>query len=102
MTREVFTRFRKVFTNTELHLDLRVRFAKYYVWPVLPYDVEIFKVTVMEKLETFETWIYHRILKIQWTAKVTNMEILRRIARDRELLKVIKRKKIVFLGHVMW
>lgn len=73
--------FRKVFTNTDFDLGLRVRFIECYVWSVLLYGVEgwTLKVATMNKLETFEMWIYRRILKIPWTVKMTNEVVLRRI-----------------------
>jgi len=41
-----------------------------------------------------------RILKIPWTARRTNDEILRMINKNRELLDTIKRRKTAYLGHV--
>ena len=38
-------------------------------------------------------WIYRRILKITWAARITNEEVLRRIVGERKLLKIIKKKR---------
>lgn len=52
-------------------------------------------------IEAFEMWIYRRLLRIPWTAKITNEEVLKRVDEDRELLRTIKRRKTAYLGHVM-
>lgn len=46
-------------------------------------------------------WIYRRILKIPWTAKVTNYMTLQRLSKQTEMLETIKRRKLEYLGHVM-
>lgn len=101
--RNTFIKFERVLTNTDLNLDLRVRFIKCYIWSVLLYGMESWtlKVTTMNKLEAFEMWAYRRVLKIPWTARITNENVLRRINRDRELLLTIKRRKTAYLGHIM-
>ena len=45
--------------------------------------------------------IYRRILRIPWTARITNEEVLRRIVGERKLFKIIKKKKTAYLGHIM-
>lgn len=96
-------KFRKVLTNNDFDLDLRIRFVKCYVWSVLLYGMEgwTLKVNTMNRLEAFEMWIYRRILKVPWTARKTNEEVLRTIRRKRELLEIIKRRKTAYLGHII-
>jgi len=55
----------------------------------------------MNKLEAFEMWVYRRVLRIPWTARRTNDEVLRIISKDRELLDTIKRRKTAYLDHVI-
>ena len=52
-----------------------------------------FKSYTINKIEAFEMWIYSQILKIPWTARITNKEVLRRIGGERKLLKIIIKKK---------
>ncbi|CAH1284537.1 unnamed protein product [Diabrotica balteata] len=54
-----------------------------------------------KKLEAFELWIYRIMLRIPWTARVTNEEVLRRIGRDKKLLRTIKVSKTAYLGHIL-
>uniref|UniRef100_A0A8D9FDW1 Uncharacterized protein n=1 Tax=Cacopsylla melanoneura TaxID=428564 RepID=A0A8D9FDW1_9HEMI len=54
----------------------------------------------MEKrIEAFEMYLYRRILKISWMQKITNVEVLNRMQKEKELLQTIKERKIQYLGH---
>lgn len=55
----------------------------------------------MNRLEVFKIWGYRRILKISWTARKTNKEILKWIGREHELLLTMKSRKTAYLGHVL-
>ena len=41
-------------------------------------------------LEAFEMWTWQRMLKISWTEKVTNVEVLVRANEARSILKTIE------------
>ena len=51
------------------------------------------------KLETFEMWLYHRMLQVSWTQRETNVEILRQI--EKEVLNIVKCCKLQYLGRIM-
>ena len=52
------------------------------------------------KIRSFEMWCYRRMLKIPWTDRVTNAEVLRRIKMlNTELLEKIKEIRLHFQGH---
>ncbi|KAL1456665.1 hypothetical protein WDU94_001378 [Cyamophila willieti] len=42
-----------------------------------------------------------RILKIPWTHKVTNIEVMRRMKKNKELLNTVKCRKLQYLGNIM-
>ena len=43
-----------------------------------------------KRFEAFEMWIYHRMLKISWTDKTSNKEVLRRANANRQQMKTIR------------
>ncbi|CAH2244103.1 jg5114 [Pararge aegeria aegeria] len=49
----------------------------------------------------FVMWCYRRMLRISWTQKASNVRVLQRVARSRELLLIIKKRKVKYLGHVL-
>ena len=69
-----FMKFREVLTKTEFDLNLRLRFVRCYIWSVLFYGTESWtmKVASMNRVEAFEMWRYRRMLRIPWTARITN------------------------------
>lgn len=46
-------------------------------------------------------WVYRRILRISWVDRITNEEVLRRVKKKREILLLIKERKLQYLGHIM-
>ncbi|CAG9839739.1 unnamed protein product [Diabrotica balteata] len=46
-------------------------------------------------------WIYRRILKISYVDHVTNVEVLQCMTKEKELLNLVKQRKLEYLGHVM-
>ena len=82
---------------------MKIRFVKCYVWSVLLYAMETWtlKMTDINRLEAFEMWIYRRLLKISWTDRISNEEVLRRVEQTRTLFTTVKRRKVAYLGHIM-
>ena len=103
MARAAFNKMRNLFCNDNINLKLRQRMIKCYVWSVLLYGCETWtlKVNTMNRLEAFEMWLHRRMLKIPWTDLVSNTEVLRRARAERELLSIVKVRKISYLGHVL-
>ena len=98
-----FEKMRKLVCRRELSLKCRLRIIRCYVLPVLFYGIEGWTLTkkLEGKLEAFEMWLYRRMLKIPWTARVSNAEVLNRVSKEKEVLYEIKRRKLQYFGHVM-
>jgi len=56
---------------------------------------------ITKKLEAFELWLYRRMLKIPWIARIINIEVLRRMNKNTELINTFKVRKLQYLGHIM-
>ncbi|KAL1447016.1 hypothetical protein WDU94_015647 [Cyamophila willieti] len=98
-----FLTMAKVFKSHNLTLETKIRLLKCYVYSVLLYGVETWtlKGETISKLQAFEMWLYRRILKIPWTDKITNREVLRRMKTNPELINIVKCRKLQYLGHIM-
>ncbi|XP_077287784.1 uncharacterized protein LOC143912378 [Arctopsyche grandis] len=103
MARNAFFKMRDLLCNRDFNLDLRMRILHCYVLSVLLYGVESWTMTqaTEKKLAAFEMWCFRRMLRIPWVDRVRNEEVLNRMKRKRELLSVVKRRKLRYLGHVM-
>lgn len=55
----------------------------------------------MNKLETFEFWLYRRNLKIRWTVHIINEDVMSKIGTDIKLRNTVTIRKVSYLGHIM-
>ncbi|VEN57771.1 unnamed protein product [Callosobruchus maculatus] len=101
--RATFNLMRSLLCSSTLNLKLRYRFVKCYVYSVLLYGCEAWtlKVNTINRIEAFEMWVLRRLLKIPWTAHVTNEDVLRQARCERELVQIVKKRKTAYLGHIM-
>lgn len=53
------------------------------------------------RLEAFEMWMLRHMLRVSWVDRVSNTEVLEKVNAQRELLNIIKCRKIGYLGHVL-
>jgi ribosomal 50S subunit-associated protein YjgA (DUF615 family) len=54
-----------------------------------------------KRIEAAEMWFFRRILRISWTEKITNKEVLEKAGTKRSLISTIRKRQLEFLGHVM-
>ena len=101
LAEDAFNKLRNILTNRKLSVKIRV--LKMYIWSVLLYGVEAWNLTAETwwNLEAAEMWFYHRMLRVSFVDRVTNEEILWRVDRKRELLKMVEKRQAKFLGHYM-
>ena len=52
-------------------------------------------------IEGFEMWIWRKMLKICWTRKVTNQEVLNMRHEERNMISSIHQRKHNWIGHVL-
>ena len=92
-----------IFKNRQLKLRTKIWLLECFVWPVLLYgcDAWIINKNMRERIDAVEIWFLRRILRISWVDKVTNEEVLKKAGVKRSLIKVIRKRRMQFLGHVM-
>ena len=54
-----------------------------------------------KRIEATEMWFIRRMLRISWTEKKTNEDVLAEEEYERSLMKKIETRKGKFIGHVM-
>ena len=52
-------------------------------------------------LESLEMWRWRRMEKISWTDRVRNKEVLQRVKEERNILQTVKRRKAIWIGHML-
>ena len=90
-----------ILENRKIKLVTRKRILKSYVWPVLLYGCDAWKISknMEEKLASLELWFYRRMLKVSWIDKESNEVMAERAETYRSLIKMITKRQLSF-GHI--
>jgi hypothetical protein len=102
MGKNAFMIKKRLFTSS-MNMELKKRIMKSTIWPVATYAAETWTMTLADRkrVEAFEMWTWRRMMKISWTEKVSNKEVLERVDEERVLLQMIDRRKRRWLGHIL-
>ncbi len=92
----------QIFISNKVSMTTKTRLMKAYIWATLLYGCETWtlKKDTVKRIEALEMWLYRRIGKVSWTEKQTNEAVLNRLQVKRELLSVIRRRKLSYFGHI--
>ena len=73
------TNLDSIFINRDITLPTKVRLVKAMVFPVVMYGCESWTVKKAEcqRINAFELWCWRRLLRVPWTASISNQSILR-------------------------
>ena len=98
-----FNQMRSFLTNRKVSVNVRKRAVKTYIWSILLYGAEAWTINkeMERRLEAMEMWMWRRMMKVSWTERKSNEEVLRMVGAERELLRVVRGRQMRFLGHVM-
>ena len=73
------------------------------VFPVFTYGSESWtlKKADQNRIESFELWVWRRLLRIPWTARKTNNWVLNQVNTKMSLLNFIDKGRLTYFGHIM-
>ena len=54
-----------------------------------------------QRIDAFELWCWRRLLRVPWTAKISNQFILKEISPEYSLEGMMLKLKLQFFGHLM-
>ena len=91
----------KIWKDKNISLVTKKRVLQTLVFSIASYGAEcwVLKASDKKRLESFEMWCYKRVLRISWTEKITNEEVLEKINCERRLINVLDSRKLTFIGH---
>ena len=94
---------KSILTNKNMSMVTRQRVLQCYVEPILLYGCETWTITrpIQKKIEAMEMWFWRRMLKIPWTAKRTNVEVMEEAGLTRSLVNRIRKQQATFDGHIL-
>ena len=101
--RSAFNTMRDVLCCRRLPLSSRLRLLKCYVWSTLLYGVEtwILSNTSEKRLNAFEMWSLRRMMRVSWTRRLSNENVLKLAGVKRELFRIVQNRKLCYFGHMM-
>ena len=73
------------------------------VFPVVMYGCENWTIKKAEcrRIDAFELWCWRRLLKVSWTARISNQSILKKISPEYSLERLMLKLKLQYSGHLM-
>ena len=90
-------------SRSEITLPTKVRLVKAMVFPVVMYGRESWTVKKAEcrRIDAFELWCWRRLLRVPWTARRSNLSILKEISPGCSLEGMMLKLKLQYFGHLM-
>ena len=82
----------------------KVHLVKAMVFPIVMYGYESWTIKNTEhwRIDAFELWYWRRLLTVPWTARRSNLSILKEISPEYSLEGLMLKLKLQYLGHLMW
>ena len=98
-----FQKMKSLLTNTKMSIATRKRILQCYIEPILMYGCEAWTISkqTKKKLEAVEMWFLRRMLRVPWTARKTNIEVLKETNTRRSLISRLRKRQAQFVGHIM-
>ena len=92
-----------IFKSRDITLPTKVRLVKAMVFPVVMYECESWTVkkTEHQRIDAFELWCWRRLLRVPWTARRSNLSILKEISPGCSLKGMMLKLKLQDFGHLM-
>ena len=90
-----------IFKSRNITLPTNIHLVKAMVFPGVMYGCESWTVKKAEcgRIEAFELWCWRRLLRMPWTARISNQSILKEISPEYSLEGLML--ELQYFGHLM-
>ena len=97
------TNLDSILKNRDITLPTKVRLVKAMVFPVVMYGYESWTVKKAERrrIDAFELWCWRRLLRVPWTARISNQSILKEISPECSLEGLMLKLNLQSFGRLM-
>ena len=97
------TNLDSIFKSRDITLPTKVHLVKAIVFPVVMYGCESWTIKKAEhqRIDVFELWCWRRLLRVPWTARKSNLSILKEISPGCSLEGLMLKLKLLYFGHLM-
>ena len=99
--RKAMTNLDSILKSSDITLLRKVHLVKAMVFPVVMYGCEscTIKKAELRRIDAFELWCWRRLLRVPWTARISNQSVLKEIIAECSLEWLML--KLQYLGLLM-
>ena len=97
------TNLDSILKSRDITLSTKACLVKAMVFPVVIYGCESWTMKNAEcrRIDAFELWFWRRLLRVPWTARISNQSILKEIRPEYALEGLMLKLKLQYFGHLM-
>ena len=101
--RKAMTNQDNILESRNITLPTKVRLVKAMVFPIVLYGYESWTIKKAEcrRTDVFELWCWRGLLRVPWTARISNQSILKEISPECSLEGLMFKLKLQNFGHLM-
>ena len=102
--RKALTNLDSILKSRDITLLTNVRIVKAVVFPVVNYGCESWTIKKAEhqRINAFKLWCWRRLLRVPWTARISNETTLKNINLEYSLEGLMLKLKLKNFGLLMW
>ena len=97
------TNLDSLFKSRNITLPTKLCLVKAIVFQVVMYGCESWtmKKPECQKIDAFKLWCWRRLLRVPWTARRSNLSILKEISPEYSLEGLMLKLKLQYSGHLI-
>ena len=101
--RKAMINLSSILNSRDITLPTKVHLVKAMVFPVVTYGCESWTIKKAEhwRTDAFELLCWRRLLRVPWTARISNQSILKEISPEYSLGGLMLKLKLQYFGHMM-
>ena len=101
--RKVMANLDSILESRDITLPTKIHLVTALVFPVVMYGCENWTIKKAEhqRIDALELWCWRRLLRVPWTARISNQSILKEISPEYSLEGLMLKLKLQYFGHLM-
>ena len=101
--RKATTKLDSILKSRDITSPTKICLVKAMVFPVVMYGCKSWTIKKAEhwRIDAFELWCWRRLLRVPWTARRSNLSILKEISPECSLEELMLKLKRQYFGHLM-
>ena len=92
-----------ILQSRDITLPTKFHLVNAMVFPEVMYGCESWTIKKAEhqRIDAFELWCWRRLLRVPWTARRSNLSILKEISPEYSFERLMLKLKLQYFGHLM-